>query len=94
MTAAQTPIKHEKDIKQLAEALMKLRRLAVIKYKRHDKTDSMTTRGNYDTDQAAKKTAGYTTQYMMLQTSKTVHDILNLCDVYILIKKAGQNIPV
>ena len=37
-----------------------------------------------------KKTAGYTTQYMMLQTSKTVHDILNLCDVYILIKEQDK----
>lgn len=36
-TTAKTPIKHERDIKRLAEALMKPAVIAVIKYRGHDK---------------------------------------------------------
>ncbi|KAK0134687.1 Gag-Pol polyprotein [Merluccius polli] len=63
---SKTPIKHEKDIKRLAEALMKPRQVAVIKCKGHDKTETLTARGNDAADQAAKLKAGYGTQYMMV----------------------------
>ena len=87
LTTSKTPIKHEKDIRRLAEALMKPRQVAVIKCKGHDKTDTLTARGNDAADQAAKLKAGYETQYMMVQSNKTVHDILPPCDEDMLRKE-------
>ncbi|XP_034567274.1 uncharacterized protein K02A2.6-like [Notolabrus celidotus] len=80
LTAAKTPIKHETDMKRLTEALMKPRRLAVIKCKGHDKTDTLTAKGNDAADQAAKQEAGYIPQYVMIQTDKTVYEILPPCN--------------
>ena len=87
LTTSKTPIKHEKDIRRLAEALMKPRQVAVIKCKGHDKTDTLTARGNDAADQAAKLKAGYETQYMMVQSNMTVHDILPPCDEDMLRKE-------
>ncbi|XP_053194179.1 uncharacterized protein LOC128378637 [Scomber japonicus] len=76
LTASKTPIKHEKDIKRLTEVLMKPRLIAVIKCKGHDKTDSLTAKGNDAADQAAKQEAGYGVQYTMIQSEKTIHDLV------------------
>ena len=58
LTAANKPIKHETEMKQLAEALLLPSKVAVIKCKGHEKTQSDTKMGNDAADAAAKKAAG------------------------------------
>ncbi|XP_062284313.1 uncharacterized protein LOC133990154 [Scomber scombrus] len=92
-TAAKTPIKHEKDIKRLAEALMKPAEIAVIKCRGHDKAETTVAKGNQEADSAAKKAAGYTAQNMMIQSEKTVYDLLPACDLNMLIKEQQKASP-
>ncbi|XP_043541483.1 ribonuclease H-like, partial [Chiloscyllium plagiosum] len=58
LIAAKTPIKHEKDMKRLAEALMKPAEVALVKCRGHDKADTVVAKGNQEADSAAKKAAG------------------------------------
>lgn len=84
LTATKTPIKHGKDIRRLADALMKPAEVAVIKCRGHDKADTVVARGNQAADEAAKRAAGYTVQFMMIWAEKTVYEILPPCDVNML----------
>ncbi|XP_049445651.1 uncharacterized protein LOC125896822 [Epinephelus fuscoguttatus] len=93
LTAAKTPIKYEKDMKRLQEAVMKPAQVAVIKCKGHDKVGTAIARGNEAADMAAKRKAGYNQQYIMLQTEKTVHDLLPPCDVNMLIAEHQKASP-
>ncbi|GCC44813.1 hypothetical protein chiPu_0029037, partial [Chiloscyllium punctatum] len=93
LTAAKTPIKHEKDMKRLAVALMKPAEVAVVKCRGHDKADTVVAKGNQEADSAAKKAAGYTPQYIMMQTERTVYDLLPTCDANVLIKEQQKASP-
>lgn len=93
LTAAKTPIKHEKDLRRLREALTKPAQVAVIKCKGHDKAGTVVSRGNDAADVAAKRKAGYSQQYVMLQTERTVHDLLPPCDVNMLIAEQQKASP-
>lgn len=78
LTAANKPIKHETEMKQLTEALMLPKRVAVIKCKGHDKMQSSTKTGNDAADAAAKQAAGYNHNLVMLcaetEAVKTTHN--------------------
>ncbi|XP_049445650.1 protein NYNRIN-like [Epinephelus fuscoguttatus] len=80
-------------MKRLQEALMKPAQVAVIKCKGHDKAGTAIARGNEAADTAAKRKAGYSPQYIMLQTEKTVHDLLPPCDVNMLIAEQQKASP-
>ncbi|GCC47105.1 hypothetical protein chiPu_0031086, partial [Chiloscyllium punctatum] len=92
LTAAKTPIKHEKDMKRLAEALMKPAEVVVVKCRGYDKADTVVAKGNQEADSAAKKAAGYTAQYIMMQTERTVYDLLPACDANVLIKEHAESL--
>lgn len=51
------------------------------------KRETIIAKGNQEADLAGKKAAGYTAQHMMLQTEKTVYDLLPACDENMLIKQ-------
>ncbi|GCC40624.1 hypothetical protein chiPu_0024816 [Chiloscyllium punctatum] len=93
LTAAKTPIKHEKDMKRLAEALMKPAEVAVVKCRGYDKADTVVAKGNQEAKSAAKEAAWYTAQYIMMQTERTVYDLLPTCDVNVLIKEQQKASP-
>ncbi|XP_039679499.1 protein NYNRIN [Perca fluviatilis] len=59
LTAGNKPIKHETEMKELAEALLLPEKVAVIKCKGHDTGNSKVGQGNQAADQAAKQAAGY-----------------------------------
>lgn len=93
LTTAKTPIKHREEMLKLKEALMKPEQVAIIKCKGHDNSGTVISKGNKAADEAAKKKAGYNTQYVMLQTGKTVYDILPPCDVNMLIAEQERVSP-
>ncbi|GCC41316.1 hypothetical protein chiPu_0025010, partial [Chiloscyllium punctatum] len=92
LTAAKTPIKYEKDMRRLAMALMKPAEVAVVKCRGHDKADTVVAKGNQEAESAAKKAAGYTAQYIMMQTEETVYD-LPTCDANMLINEQQKASP-
>ncbi|XP_049451181.1 uncharacterized protein LOC125900323 [Epinephelus fuscoguttatus] len=92
LTAAGTPIKHEKEMRQLLNALQKPKEVAIMKCKGHDKGTSMIARGNEAADLAAKRTAGYVPQYVMVQT-ELIHDMLPPCDVNMIKKEQEKATP-
>ncbi|XP_076860681.1 uncharacterized protein LOC143513866 [Brachyhypopomus gauderio] len=61
ITPGGKPIKHQHDMKELAEALLLPTRVAIIKCKGHQKGDNLISKGNAVADAAAKKAAGYST---------------------------------
>ncbi|XP_027143904.1 uncharacterized protein LOC113747646 isoform X3 [Larimichthys crocea] len=67
LTAGNKPIRHETEMKELAEALLLPKKVAVIKCKGHNIGTDRVTQGNNAADQAAKQTAGY-----LDKTEKTV----------------------
>lgn len=66
LTATGKAIKHEQEMKELAEALLLPGKVAVIKCKGHDRSDSVIAKGNEAADQAAKKAAGYNVKLIMI----------------------------
>ncbi|XP_013856766.1 uncharacterized protein LOC106512767, partial [Austrofundulus limnaeus] len=66
LPAGNKPIKHEKEMRELAEAIVLPLEVAIVKCKGHDSSDSEAARGNRVADQAAKEIAGYSTQLMMV----------------------------
>ncbi|XP_034090007.1 uncharacterized protein LOC117558119 [Gymnodraco acuticeps] len=66
VTSTNTPIKHEKEIKRLAEAVMLPNKLALLKCKGHNAENNYLAWGNNAADKAAKEKAGYTPWYQML----------------------------
>ncbi|XP_019203709.1 uncharacterized protein LOC109195671 [Oreochromis niloticus] len=60
LTTNQQPIKHEKEMKALEEALEGPLEVAIIKCKGHDDSATWVARGNRAADEAAKKAVGYT----------------------------------
>lgn len=84
LTVAKTPIKHEKDVKRLVEALMRPAAVTVIKCRGYDKAETVVAKGNQEADSAAKRAAGYTVQFMMMQAGKTVYLLLPACNVNML----------
>nr|XP_020459297.1 uncharacterized protein LOC109962170 [Monopterus albus] len=65
LTASGTPIKHEKEMKLLAEALLKPAEIAVVKCKGHQTGNTLEARGNQMADKAAKEEAGYSGQFLV-----------------------------
>ncbi|KAM4702089.1 uncharacterized protein O3C94_003038 [Discoglossus pictus] len=57
MTAAGTPVKHDKAIRELLDALALQKEVAILKVKAHGKLNSDEARGNHLADQMAKKVA-------------------------------------
>ncbi|KAM4676031.1 uncharacterized protein O3C94_008673 [Discoglossus pictus] len=57
MTAAGTPVKHDKAIRELMDALALPEEVAILKVKAHGKLNSNEARGNHLADQMAKKAA-------------------------------------
>ncbi|KAM4700666.1 uncharacterized protein O3C94_001760 [Discoglossus pictus] len=57
MTAAGTPVKHDKAIRELMDALALPKEVAILKVKAHGKLNSNEARGNHLADQTAKKAA-------------------------------------
>ncbi|XP_047247941.1 uncharacterized protein LOC124884214 isoform X1 [Girardinichthys multiradiatus] len=78
LTAGRKPIKHEAEMKELAEALLLPAKVAVIKCKGHDSSDSEVARGNWAADHSAKITAGYIAQMMMEAEEEEVREQLTL----------------
>lgn len=69
ITSTGVPVKHYQEVKELEAAIMKPRKVAVIKCKGHSKTPGHLTNGNNAADRAAKQTAGYEVAYaQMIQT--------------------------
>lgn len=93
MTTDKTPIKHEKDVNALVQALMKPKRVAVMKCKGHENAQTMVAKGNNAADQAAKAAAGYSPEFVMLQSDKTVYDSLTPCDLEALKKEQTEASP-
>ncbi|XP_047201736.1 uncharacterized protein K02A2.6 [Girardinichthys multiradiatus] len=65
-TAGQKPIKHEQEMRRLAEALLLPQEVAVIKCKGHDSSDTRVALGNQAADQAAKQCVGYQPKNILL----------------------------
>ena len=70
LTATNKPIKHEKEMKELAEALLLPNSVAVIKCRGHDSSNTLVAKGNEAADRAAKQAAGYEVKAVMM-TSET-----------------------
>ncbi|XP_032437007.1 uncharacterized protein LOC116731404 [Xiphophorus hellerii] len=68
ITAARKPIKHETEMKELAEALLLPQSVAVIKCKGHDQSKTRVAAGNAAADEAAKEAAGYLPSLFMVST--------------------------
>ena len=66
LTATNKPIKHETEMRELAEALLLPTRVAVIKCKGHDTSSAPTAKGNSAADKAAKQAAGYEEKSVMM----------------------------
>lgn len=66
LTATNKPIRHETEMKELAEALLLPSKVAVIKCKGHEKSDSPTKKGNDAADMAAKTAAGYVVKAILM----------------------------
>uniref|UniRef100_A0A1A8G6N4 ribonuclease H n=1 Tax=Nothobranchius korthausae TaxID=1143690 RepID=A0A1A8G6N4_9TELE len=59
VTAGAKPIKHETEMRELAEALLLPAEVAMIKCKGHSQGSDFVSKGNQEADRAAKLTAGY-----------------------------------
>ncbi|KAL3978874.1 hypothetical protein ACER0C_019936 [Sarotherodon galilaeus] len=68
LTTNQQPIKHEKEMRALEEALEGPLEVAIIKCKGHDNSATWVARGNRAADEAAKKVVGYTGIRQMVST--------------------------
>ncbi|XP_062270837.1 uncharacterized protein LOC133976604 [Scomber scombrus] len=66
LTATNKPIKHEVEMKELADALLLPTKVAVIKCKGHDNTNTPVAKGNDAADKAAKQAAGYEVKTVMM----------------------------
>ncbi|XP_059183504.1 endogenous retrovirus group K member 18 Pol protein [Centropristis striata] len=88
LTATNKPIKHEAEMKELAEALLLPHKVAVIKCKGHDKGNTHTKRGNDAADKAAKDAAGYEVK-AILMSSEIEEDV----DMTKLIKEQAAASP-
>lgn len=58
VTAGNQPIKHEEEMRELAEVLMQPKEVAFIKCRGHDDSGAKVARGNAEADKAAKQAAG------------------------------------
>lgn len=66
ITAGDKPIKHETEMKELAEALLLPKKVAIIKCKGHSTGKDKIARGNNAADQTAKQAAGYVERAILL----------------------------
>ena len=92
-TTTGTPIKHEKEMQELAEVLMRPKAVAVIKCKGHDKANTLIAKGNNEADRVAKQTAGFKPRVMMMQAGPSVTEMLPPCNVNMLIKEQAKASP-
>ncbi|XP_051807624.1 uncharacterized protein LOC127535005 [Acanthochromis polyacanthus] len=76
ITAAKKTIKHGEEMRELAEALLLPREVAVVKCRGHDKAGTAIAQGNEAADEAAKRVSGCTPNLVMIQTEKQVTEIL------------------
>nr|XP_023690544.1 uncharacterized protein LOC111855604 [Paramormyrops kingsleyae] len=72
LTAGNKPIKHEAEMKQLAEALMLPKNVAVVKCKGHEGSGTMVAKGNQVADEEAKRAAGYQVTKQMVTVEEEV----------------------
>uniref|UniRef100_A0A3Q3LPS7 ribonuclease H n=1 Tax=Mastacembelus armatus TaxID=205130 RepID=A0A3Q3LPS7_9TELE len=89
LTASNRPIKHEKEMRELADALLEPLAVAVIKCKGHDQSNSTTAKGNRAADQAAKEAAGYRVKLMLLDVTQEIRERPNLEELKRLQKGAS-----
>ncbi|XP_048853493.1 uncharacterized protein LOC125721578 [Brienomyrus brachyistius] len=66
LTAGNKPIKHEADMRELAEALMLPEKIAVVKCKGHEGSGTVIAQGNQAADAEAKVAAGYEVSRQMV----------------------------
>uniref|UniRef100_A0A6Q2WTQ2 Uncharacterized protein n=1 Tax=Esox lucius TaxID=8010 RepID=A0A6Q2WTQ2_ESOLU len=71
-TAGDKPIKHEAEMRELAEALDLPEKVAIIKCKGHDNSNSVVAQGNQAADTAVKQAAGYTPRVMVVRAEEEV----------------------
>ncbi|XP_037835053.1 uncharacterized protein LOC108247184 [Kryptolebias marmoratus] len=89
LTSGGKAIKHETDMRELAEALLLPRRVAVIKCKGHDSSDSYIAQGNQAADSAAKTAVGYSPLMMTVTAEEEIKDKLTLEKIIELQKGAA-----
>ncbi len=78
LTATKKPIKHEQEMKELAEALLLPEQVAIIKCKGHDSGNTLIARGNDAADKAAKDAAGYHNTVMIVSSEQESRVGMNL----------------
>uniref|UniRef100_A0A8C6M250 ribonuclease H n=1 Tax=Nothobranchius furzeri TaxID=105023 RepID=A0A8C6M250_NOTFU len=66
LTTSNKPIRHEQDMKDLAEALLLPLEVAVVKCKGHSQGSDFVSQGNQEADKAAKRAAGYLPIYKIV----------------------------
>nr|XP_015797242.2 uncharacterized protein LOC107373618 [Nothobranchius furzeri] len=66
LTTNNKPIKHEAEMRELAEALLLPAQVAVIKCKGHSQGNDLVSEGNRQADKVAKQTAGHLPSYNMV----------------------------
>ncbi|XP_035984939.1 uncharacterized protein LOC118558590 isoform X2 [Fundulus heteroclitus] len=89
LTAGGKPIKHEMEMRELADALLLPARIAVIKCKGHDNSNSAIALGNQAADQAAKAAAGYAPQMMMVTVEDELREELSMSNIKLLQSRAA-----
>nr|XP_015798270.2 uncharacterized protein LOC107374635 [Nothobranchius furzeri] len=72
VTAGVKPIRHESEMRELAEALFLPAEVAVIKCKGHSQGSDFVSKGNQEADRAAKITAEYLPVYNLVVETATV----------------------
>nr|XP_023649555.1 uncharacterized protein LOC111834465 [Paramormyrops kingsleyae] len=72
LTAGNKPIKHEAEMRELAEALQLPRTVAVVKCKGHEGSGTKVARGNQAADEEAKRLAGYQTVRQLVSVEEEI----------------------
>lgn len=72
LTARNKPIKHETEMRQLAEALLLPAKVAVVKCKGHEGLGTAIAQGNQVADEEAKQAAGYVTARQLVTVEEVV----------------------
>ena len=88
-TAGNKPIKHEQEMRDLAEALLLPLEVAIIKCKGHDMSNTLVARGNHEADQAAKQAAGYTPATQMVSIEEELAPPITIEEIIKAQKGAG-----
>ncbi|XP_056138387.1 uncharacterized protein LOC130114543 [Lampris incognitus] len=66
LMAGGKPIRHEQEMKELLEAIQLPQKVAIVKCKGHDPTNTPVAKGNQEADQVAKQVTGYRVSYQLI----------------------------